>query len=192
MATPQLASYSAGIKKRRPHIAILDSDPAILEYLRCMLSDRCSLSLYTNAADLFVNFKVRQTPELLLVDGHIEKENTLALITAIRAAKPKLPVIQLSCSTDLQDVVLAMRAGVRDIILKPFRKIDIDRVVNPYLAEISGSADDTWSSEIPLNEDVSFVHSCKKMREIQRQCALVARADIPVLVLGESGTGKRY
>jgi DNA-binding NtrC family response regulator len=168
----------------------LDSDPAILEYLRCLLSDRCSLSLYTNAADLFVSFRVSQTPELLLIDGHIENENTLALITAIRAAKPKLPVIQLACSADLQDVVLAMRAGVRDIILKPFRKSDIDRVVDPYIAKIGGSADDTWSGEIPLNEDVSFVHSSKKMREIQRQCALVARADIPVLVLGESGTGK--
>ncbi len=28
------------------------------------------------------------------------------------------------------------------------------------------------------------------MREIESQCALVARADIPVLILGESGTGK--
>ena len=191
MATPQLASYSAGVKKRRPHIAILDSDSAILEYLGNMLSDRCSLSLYTNPADLLRDFKSKlQTPELLLVDGHIEEENTLALITAIRAARPKLPVIQLSCSTDLQDVVLAMRVGVRDVILKPFRKSDVDRVVNPYLAEIDESADDDWSSEVPLDEDVSFVHSCKRMREIQRLCELVARADIPVLVLGESGTGK--
>jgi DNA-binding NtrC family response regulator len=155
-----------------------------------MLSDRCSVSLYTNTADLFRNLKVRQAPELLLIDGHIAEENTLALLDAIRAAKPTLPVIQLSCSSDAQDVVLAMRAGVRDFILKPFRKDDVDRAISPYIAEIDESAYDNWSSEIPLNENVSFVHSCKRMREIQQQCALVARADIPVLVLGESGTGK--
>ena len=44
--------------------------------------------------------------------------------------------------------------------------------------------------EIPLNENTSFVRSCKRMREIESQCKLVARADIPVLILGESGTGK--
>ena len=44
--------------------------------------------------------------------------------------------------------------------------------------------------EIPLNENTSFVRSCKRMREIESQCVLVARADIPVLILGESGTGK--
>ncbi len=188
MATPQLVSPAS--VKRRSHVAILDSDPAILEYLRSILSDRCSLSLCTNVVDLFRDLKVRQTPELLLIDGHVAEENTLALLTAIRAAKPTLPLVLLSCSSDLQDVVLAMRAGAHDVILKPFRKSDVDRVVSPYLTEIDDIAADNWSSEVPLDENVSFVHSCKRMREIQQQCALVARADIPVLVLGESGTGK--
>jgi DNA-binding NtrC family response regulator len=189
MATPQLVSYSAGVK-RRPHVAILDSDPAILEYLRSILSDRCSLSLYTSAVDLFQNLKGRLTPELLLIDGHMAEGNTLALLTAIHLANPALPVIQLSCSSDLQDTVLAMRAGVRDVILKPFRKSDVDRAVDPYLAEIDHAAEDNMSNAIPLDENVSFVHCCKRMREIQHHCALVARSDIPVLVLGESGTGK--
>jgi DNA-binding NtrC family response regulator len=153
-----------------------------------MLSDRYLVSLHTNAADLFQNLKLQQTPELLLVDAHMAGEGTLALLSAIRAAKPMLPVIQLSCSSAPQDLVLALRAGVRDIIMKPFRKSDVDRAVNPYLTEIDDTA--ASSSVIPLNEDVSFVHSSKRMREIQQQCALVARADIPVLVLGESGTGK--
>ena len=193
MATPLLVPYSADEKhgiKRRPHIAILDPDPAILEYLRGMLSDRFSLSLYTSAADLFRNLKERQTPELLLLDVHMEEESTLALLTAIRTAKPTLPIIQLSCSSDLRDTVLAMRAGVRDVILKPFRKSDVDRALDPYLAKNDDRAVENLASAIPLDENVSFVHSCKRMREIQQQCALVARTDIPVLVLGESGTGK--
>jgi DNA-binding NtrC family response regulator len=155
-----------------------------------MLSDRYLVSLHTNAADLFRNLKLRQTPELLLVDAHMAGEGALALLNAIRVAQPTLPVIQLSCSSDSQDMVLAMHAGVRDIILKPFRKSDVDRAVNPYLGVIDDAAADIKSSEIPLDENVSFVHSSKRMREIQQQCALVARADIPVLVLGESGTGK--
>lgn len=187
MATPQVSLFEG---KRRFRVALLDSDPAILDYLRSILSDRCSLSLYTNAADLFRHFKVQPTPELLFIDGHLEEESTLELLTAIRAAQPTLPMIQLSCSSDLQDVVLAMRAGACDVIRKPFRKNDIDRVINPYLAKFDHTVADTLPSEIPIDENVSFVHSCEKMREIQQQCVLVARADIPVLILGESGTGK--
>jgi len=51
-------------------------------------------------------------------------------------------------------------------------------------------AGDEDAEEIPLDEDTSFVRSCKRMREIEAQSRLVARADIPVLILGESGTGK--
>jgi hypothetical protein len=37
--------------KRKPHIAVLDADPAILDYIRGILADRFSVSLFTQAAE---------------------------------------------------------------------------------------------------------------------------------------------
>jgi DNA-binding NtrC family response regulator len=185
--------------KRSPHIAVLDPDPAILKYLHRILSDRFIVSQFTEAAELVRHLKVLPATDLLLMDWHIAEDgdwgNSLGLLTELRASRPALPIVLLACSAELRDVVIATRMGATDVILKPFRKADIDLAVHECLkdhgerpAEENDQGEE--SKEIPLDENTSFVVASKRMREIESQCRLVARADIPVLVLGESGTGK--
>jgi DNA-binding NtrC family response regulator len=180
--------------KRTPHIAILDADPAILDYLHRILADRFRVSLFTRAAELDRSLSEVPTPDLLLMDWHISddgaEENALDLLAKTRAAKPFLPIIMIACSAELNDVVAATRMGATDVILKPFRKSDIDLAVEQCLKSSVKPAVDPGLQGIALDENTSFVRSSKRMVEIESQCALVARADIPVLILGESGTGK--
>jgi DNA-binding NtrC family response regulator len=182
--------------KRNPRIAVLDPDPAILKYLHRILADRFSVSTFTDAAELIQHLNESPTADLLLMDWHMGEggsgENSLALLTEIRASHPTLPIVLLACTAELRDVVAATRMGATDVILKPFRKADIDQAVQECLKQTSKkpAEDGDEIKEIPLDENTSFVIACKRMREIETQCRLVARADIPVLILGESGTGK--
>lgn len=179
--------------KRAKHIVVLDPDPAILDYLHDILSDRFKVSLITGAAELERCLGSSPAPDLLLMDWNITEgndENALGLLAKTHALKPILPIVMLSCSADLKEVVTATQMGACDVVLKPFRKHDIDAAVELCLTKVGEHPPEHDAEEIPLNEDTSFVRSCKRMREIESQCTLVARADIPVLVLGESGTGK--
>jgi len=182
--------------KRNPLIAALDPDAAILKFLQRILSDRFSMSLFTEASELLQSLNESPAPELILMDWHIDENNggesAFDLLTKILASKPALPVILLACSAELKEVVAATRMGAADVILKPFRKADIDQAVEQCLqkARRHTADEEDESKEIPLDENTSFVRACKRMKEIESQCRLVARADIPVLVLGESGTGK--
>ena len=181
--------------KRSPHIAALDPDPAILKYLHRLLEDRFTVSLFTEAAELMRGLKSSPAPDLLLMDWHIDEdysgESALRLLTELRALMPALPVILLACSAELKEVVAATRRGATDVILKPFRKVDIDLAVEQCLKHSSKPPlSDDEAQEIPLDENTSFVRASSRMKEIESQCRLVARADIPVLILGESGTGK--
>ena len=182
--------------KRKPRIAALDPDSAVLNYLQRILSDRYSVSLFTEAAELLRSLHDAPPPELLLMDWHIDADgtgqNALGLLTKLRSSRPAFPIILLTCSTGLNEVMAATRMGAADLILKPFRKSDIDQAVHLCLSEAGegqgGDGDEI--EEIRLDEETSFVRACKRMREIESQCRLVARADIPILILGESGTGK--
>ena len=180
--------------KRKPHIAVLDADPATLEYIRGILVDRFSVNLFTQTAELTRSLKESPAPDLLLMDWHIAEdeteENALGLLAKIHASKPSLPIIMLACSAELKEVVAATRLGAADVILKPFTKSDIDLAVQQCLKEADEPAAGDEITEIRLDENISFVRCSKRMREIESQCTLVARADIPVLILGESGTGK--
>ena len=181
--------------KRIPHVAVLDADPAILDYLHRILSDRFNVSLFTRADELDQSLKESATPDLLLMDWHISEDGTeeiaLDLLARTRASKPNLPIIMIACSAELNEIVAATRMGATDVILKPFRKHDIDLAVEQCLKAFDKPAVDSGGQGIVLDENTSFVRSSKRMLEIESQCALVARADIPVLILGESGTGKK-
>lgn len=182
--------------KYKVRITALDPDSAILNYLHRILADRYSVSLFTEAAELMRSLKEAPPPDLLLLDWHIAGDGAgqkaLALLTKLRASMPSLPIILLTCSAELKEVVAATRMGIADVILKPFKKADVDFAVLRCLKEaneqLNGNEEEI--KEIPLDEDTSFVRASKRMREIESQCRLVARADIPVLILGESGTGK--
>ena len=176
------------------HIAVLDSDPAVLKYIQQILSDRFSVSLFARAAELTQSLRDGATPGLLLIDWNIAENDTdetaLSLLARIHAWKPSLKVIMLACSVELNEVLMAARMGASDLILKPFRKNDIVAAVEQCLTDQGTLPVDEDTKEIPLNENASFVRASKVMQEIESQCRLVARADIPVLILGESGTGK--
>ncbi len=180
--------------KRSPHIVVLDGDPAILDYVKSLLDDRFTVTILTEAADLKLTLKESPSPDLLLMDWNIveddTEENALGLLAKTHAAKPSLPIVMFACSAELNEVVAATHMGAASVILKPFRKTDIDLAIEQCLRKAGRQSTDADVQEIPLNENTSFVRCCKRMREIESQCTLVARADIPVLILGESGTGK--
>lgn len=194
MATAQAMGSVKSWGKRSPHIVVLDPDPGVLNYLHDILSDRYKVSLLTEATELESCLTQSPAPDLLLMDWFIvedkHEENALGLLAKTRALKPRLPVIMLACTADLKDVMDATHKGAANVILKPFRKVDIDAAIEKCLRKDDEASAEEQVEEIPLNENTSFVRSCKRMREIESQCTLVSRADIPVLILGESGTGK--
>ena len=179
---------------KRPQIAVLDANPAILDYVHRVLSDRFNVSLFTEATEMTRSLTESQAPDLLLMDWHVSddesEDNALRLLSKTRASNPALPIIMLACSAELKEVVAATRMGATDVILKPFRKSDIDLAVQQCLKEATKTVVGDDIKEIPLDANTSFVRCSKRMREIESHCTLVARADIPVLILGESGTGK--
>ncbi len=191
MATAISVSAANFKKKRGPHIGVLDADPAILDYVHRILSDRCDLSLYTDPTELTESLSKASGLDMVLMDWHADdnmSEDSPHVLARILKTRPSLPVVVMSCSSELEDLVQATRMGAADIILKPFQKDEINEVVQRHYVEPNSPHIEV--KETPLDENTSFVRSGKRMREIESQCSLVARTDIPVLILGGSGTGK--
>ena len=177
-----------------PHVAVLDADAPIVAYIGGVLADRFRLSLFTEPKEFQKKLAEGAALDLLIVDwlacNSGAEQNALTLLSRIRAVRPWLPIIVLACSGDLKQLLAATRIGGVEILLKPFRKRDIEDAIQRCLYVPSRQLGEVEVKEIPLNEHISFIRATKRMAEIESQCTLVARADIPVLLLGESGTGK--
>lgn len=191
MATLSVELAQASHKRRIPEIVVIDEDVAILKYIEQILGDRYRLHLFSDATEASKRLSESLAPELVLLDcqvGDCKDESAFSLLSRVRRAKPWVPVVMLSCSGDVLELLEATRFGAAGFVLKPFQKRDIETIVQHHIGDSGATQDD--AKEIPLDENISFVRASKRMREVENQCRLVASTDIPVLILGESGTGK--
>jgi DNA-binding NtrC family response regulator len=160
----------------------------VLKYFRKTLGVDYDLSLFEDEEALIEALSLSSTPDLILLEWE-SVDKSMPVLSHIRSSLPDIPIVMLSCTSDVRELELIGRIGARGTILKPF----IDGNLEDSLREYLSDAQETLPAEpeeIPLDEGHSFVLSSRKMAELRTQAALVARSDIPVLILGQSGTGK--
>ncbi len=188
-----LSSYAGPVGAKasglKHQVLLFEPDTAVMNYLRSTLGRQYVITAFSDEQGLRDCLRQGLDPDILLLATQATRDHG-PLLAHLRATRPQLPVVVLSCSAEVREVESVIRMGVRAIVMKPFIADDIEVVIEEQLALTDRKPVADSPKEIPLTETNSFVRSSKRMREIEAQAALVARADIPVLILGESGTGK--
>ena len=183
---------SASAKRSVPHIAVIDEDPDVLNYVRESLDSQFNLHLFSRADQVTQELAGALVPDLVLLDCHVSgdtpDQSVYSLLADIRKRRPGVPVVMLSCSDNSQQLIRASQMGAAGFLLKPLQKNDICVLVEQHLAHSNARHGDV--NEVPLDEDTSFVRASKCMLQVESHCRLVGPTDIPVLILGESGSGK--
>jgi len=172
----------------KPRLFVLDTNLAVLEYLRAVLSTQYSLSLFSDEAALLHQCANGPEPHLVLLAWE-SIEQSLPILSHVRTSIPDVPIIILSTSAEVKNLEIVTRIGSRGVVLKPFVDGNLETAIEEHL-ECVDRATSAEPQEIRLDDSHSFVWSNKRMRELQAQASLVAKSDIPVLIMGESGTGK--
>jgi two-component system response regulator AtoC len=137
-----------------------------------------------------------QQPDLILLDLVAPNLDDLKMIETCRRIHRDQKVVVMSEVSDVSIVVRAMRLGALDYITRPHQGSDLLVEVERLLAPPTNDVEHPDSNQ-PLHvqfeqveHDISFLAVSPAMRKIRAQVAQVARVDIPVLLLGESGVGK--
>ena len=172
----------------RSRLYALDTNLAVLDYLRRTLEPHYNLKVFSEEQALLDRLNNSEAPDLILLEWE-SMEKSLTVLSHIRAGLPDVPIVMLSCTAEVKDFEVVTRIGARGIVLKPFMDGNLESAIEEHLA-LAQKAIPAEPQEIPLDENHSFVRSSKRMCELQAQAALVAKSDIPVVILGESGTGK--
>src|SRR5690606_37079480 len=129
-------------------------------------------------------------PALVFTDVRMPGDDGLALLQRLRERLPSLPVVVMSAYTDVASTAGAFRGGAREFLSKPF---DLDEAVALAARSLAGVAAGPRTPAVQEPEceagDV-LLGSSPPMRELFRTVGRLAQAPVPVLVTGETGTGK--
>ncbi|MEY2724710.1 MAG: Nitrogen regulation protein [Planctomycetota bacterium] len=124
-------------------------------------------------------------PDLIAVDVRLPGLDGLSALAAWKHQHPSLPIIVMTAFGDLPTAARAFAEGAFEYLVKPFDLHAFTAVVHRALQKEPGKTLPTFepgSSEIAGRSPA--------MQTLYRQLALVAPTPYPVLLLGETGTGK--
>jgi len=130
------------------------------------------------------------SPDLVLLDLVPDDADSLHTLRWLRRVCPRVPVILISQSENHHDMVEALRLGAQDFLLKPWQEQQLDRVLKNHLAA-ANHHETLGGEEIErISDNLSFVAASPAMKKLRAQAELLAQVNVPVLIVGEQGSGK--
>ena len=187
-----------------PNILVIDDNPSVATALEVLFSIRKLRTLGVDSPSAALELLEREPIDLVIQDMNFGLDTTSGgegaqLFHDIRRAHPGLPVILLTAWTQLESAVELVKAGAADYLAKPWdnRKL-LATVTN--LLELSAArrelerlraGENRRRRELAGRYDLrGLVFADPAMAQVVALACQVARADVPVLIVGPNGAGK--
>ena len=126
--------------------------------------------------------------DAVFLDHRMPGMDGLQTLSALRARAGRLPpVIVLTAFSSAGNTIEAMRLGAFDHLAKPIGREAVREVLERALQQRTATAPSAAPDDA---DDAELIGPSEAMREVHKRIGLAAASAMPVLVLGETGTGK--
>jgi two-component system response regulator AtoC len=172
------------------YILVADDEPKMRRVLEMMLQRMGHRVLV--AADGREALAVFSTSpvDLVIADMRMPEVNGLELLAALREQGSDVPVIVITAHGTIETAVAAMKRGAFDYVLRPFDIDVLEVAVNRALESSELARHNHFLREEAAKGWEGFVGDSAPMQAIYELIRKAGPARAPVLITGETGTGK--
>lgn len=173
------------------HLLLLVDDPVVQGLIETILGQpEFLVSTFRSVGEALDQLRQLKT-DLVVIDTSARKD-AVDILETCRSINQGIPIIALSVHDSIDVVVKAMKAGADDFISKPFDALELKIRIRKVL-ERKALSREVRNKRQQLKEydlyDLVFGYS-QMMVPIRSIVDQVADTDVPILLRGESGTGK--
>ena len=173
------------------HILIVDDEQDTCALLETLLAapDRELESTHDGQAALA---RAKQGGvDVVVSDVNLGTElSGLDVLKAFRSVDPDVEVVLVSGFGSLETAIEAVRAGAFDYISKPFNNREVRETVDRALKRRERARQGAEAAEFPGLPSEGIIGRSAAMLRVYKQIAQASASDMPVLITGETGTGK--
>ena len=173
---------------RQANILLVDDDPEIAQAVVNYLPPEEFRVEVVGDGDAVLPTMASFQPDVVLLDVNLPSMSGLELLRLIKNEQPDLPIIIVSGFVSTENAIEAMREGAFEYLTKPFRLQKLERTIAKAIGQNlppAVRADD----DVPLSDD-QIIGKSPEIVEVAKVIGQVASTNAPVLVVGETGTGK--
>jgi NtrC-family two-component system response regulator AlgB len=173
-------------------VLIVDDEKNIRTTLRMCLEALGAHVVEAASTDAARSAILRQQFDLAFLDLRLGESNGLTLIQPLLAQSPLLEIVVVTAYGTIESAVEAIQLGARNVLQKPFEPAQIHQIVE-RAGQRSGFAQklrELRSQVDAMAPEIELETRCAPVRQLLAVLAKAASHDVPVLLRGESGTGK--
>jgi two-component system response regulator AtoC len=172
-------------------ILVVDDDKSICNLLKSVLDMEEYTHRVAMSGEEARRLMASDRFDILISDIYLGDDSGLNLLAEMKETNPDAEVVIMTAQGSVETAVTAVHHGAFDYISKPFGVDDVleilKRIEEKFQIVDSSSIGTEIASSMPQTR---ILGTSPKMVEIYKKLARVAVIDSPVLVLGESGSGK--
>jgi DNA-binding NtrC family response regulator len=172
-------------------IYVIDDEPTIREGISMALEADYRIETFSEAETAIEAMK-SEPPDLVLLDIGLPGMGGIEALEKIKEQYPDILVIMITAYEDFKSVVSAMKAGAYDYLVKPIHMEGLEVIVRNAIETTRLKKEVRALQEAYLKENVPcFIGESNAILDVMSFVDQVAKSpDTPILILGETGTGK--
>jgi DNA-binding NtrC family response regulator len=176
----------------KTQVLIIEDDPTMRLGMGHFLSSQgYTVSLCTDGGEGIDAIQNRQF-DLIITDIRLPHFDGFEILNKVKTVSPRTGVILITGYAEIKGAVQAIKEGAFDYIAKPFPNEELLVTIEKFFKFQKLEDEVTYLREA-LREKTEFeniVGGSPVMKDVFDRIISVAEMDVPVLILGETGTGK--
>ena len=172
-------------------IYVIDDERTIREGIAMALEAEYRVETFSEA-ETALEAMLKAPPDLVLLDIGLPGIDGIEALERIKKQYPDLLVIMVTAYEDIKSVVSSMKNGAHDYLVKPIHMDGLETIVRNAIETTRLKKEVRALQEAYLKENVPcFIGESNAILDVMSFVEQVAKSpDTPILILGETGTGK--
>jgi len=178
-------------------ILIVDDDIAVQASLSLLFRKAGLVSVCASSLADGLKILEQTKPEAVILDLNYSNDTSgkegLEFLTNIKKILPSLPVILITAWASIELAVKGMKKGAFDFVSKPWNNDDLLRTISIAIELNKEKKSNHAHKRAELDKKYDFteiIGDSLQMTSVLETIGRVCKTDAPVLILGDSGTGK--
>jgi len=176
-----------------PTIYLVDSNPHVCKTIKLMLeTDEWDIHTFSTASEFFRYFGQSQ-PDVVISEYRLTEIDGLHLLKRIHQHSPEIEVIFITDVNTKEVALSAMKAGAYDYIKKPLDIKELRVIVERALEskKIGDKLSYLYTQQQKMFGFGELIGRSTQMKQVFKIIRMVSESkDTPVVIVGETGTGK--